>query len=73
MNFIEFQIEKGDFIQPVFINVESIIYFQPHPTLDDYTQIGLVDGKHLTVKNMFTSVRGKLGIDKPKREAQRVI
>jgi hypothetical protein len=73
MNFIEFQTEKGNTILPVFINVESITFFEPHPTIDDSTNIGLVDGKHLTLKNSVDVVRGKLGIDKPKKIARRVV
>lgn len=65
MNFIEFQTEKGDSILPLFINIERIAYFEPHPTIDDSTQIVLVGGKNLIVKNSFDIVKLKLGLEKP--------
>jgi hypothetical protein len=62
MKFIEFQTEKGGNLEPVFINAESITYFEPSPEKNT-TLISFVGGGFIRVKNSFPVVREKLNVD----------
>ena len=67
MNFIQFTITRRGNNEPLFINLESIVFFHTHPDHIEKTIIGLSNGGPYTLENSIEDVKMKLGIDQKKK------